>query len=157
MESILNENSDKSMSLSKTATSTQKIPESDKQNDDNKQLLEGERIAFNKEKEMLEEEKKLLDNRKKNLDIEYKNLNDAKALLQQERISLQEEQTSLDQQSQLYEMHYKKTLETEKKKFEVKYDQLIAELGIMHQSVEKKESRMKELENDLTRHVSIDH
>lgn len=151
LESILNENSDKSMLASKTATSTQKIPELDKQNDD-KQLLEGERIAFNKEKEMLEEEKKLLDNRKKNLDLEYKNLNDAKALLQQERIGLQEEQTSLDQQSQLYEMQYKKTLETEKKKFEVKYDQLIAELGIMHQSVEKKESRMKELENDLTRH-----
>lgn len=47
------------MLASKTATSTQKIPELDKQNDD-KQLLEGERIAFNKEKEMLEEEKNYL-------------------------------------------------------------------------------------------------
>lgn len=154
---MLNENNDKSILSSKSAISTQKIPELDKQNDDNKRLLEEERIAFNKEKEMLEEEKKLLDNRKKNLDIEYKNLNDAKALLQQEKIGLQEEQTSLDQQSQLYEMHYKKTLETEKKKFEVKYDQLIAELGVMHQSVEKKESHIKELENDLTQHVSIDY
>ena len=138
-----------------TSKSVQKIAELEKQIVDSKQLLEEERNALRKEQENLTIEKKLLDSRKETLETEYKNLNDAKELLQQERISLQEEQSSLDQQSLLYETHYKKALESEKKKFEVKCNQLITELGIMHESLEKKEVTIKELEKELMQHVSM--
>lgn len=140
LNTALNEKTVKStLEQSATSESVQNIKQLEKQAAEKMQLLEEERIAFNKEKEDLEEAKKLLDNQKKNLEVEYKNLNEAKELLQQERISLQEEQTSLDQQSQLYELHYKKALETEKKKFEEQYQQLVTELGVLHEAVQKKE------------------
>lgn len=154
LDSILNEDieEEKVQKQGATSESVQKIAELEKQIVDIKQLLEEERSALRKEQENLTIEKKLFDSRKKTLEIEYKNLNDAKELLQQERISLQEEQSSLDQQSLLYETHYKKALESEKKKFEVKCTELITELGIMHESLEKKEVTIKQLEKELMQH-----
>ncbi|XP_043597982.1 optineurin [Bombus pyrosoma] len=155
LDSILNENTDKVKVLKESGTSeiVEKTVESEKENADNKRFLEEERIALQKERENLEEEKKMLESQKKTLEMEYKNLNNAKELLQQEKISLQEEQTSLDQQSQLYEIYYKKSLESEKEKFQTKYNQLIAEIGVMHESVQKKKACIKELQKELAQHM----
>lgn len=157
LDSILNENTDKVKILKESGTSesVEKTVESEKENADNKRFLEEERIALQKERESLEEEKKMLDGQRKTLEIEYKNLNDAKELLQQEKISLQEEQTSLDQQSQLYEIYYKKSLESEKEKFQTKYNQLIAEIGVMHESIQKKKTCIKELQKESAQYVSM--
>ncbi|CAL7950210.1 unnamed protein product [Xylocopa violacea] len=147
LETPLNENTGES-----TSKIMQTMVESEKQNSDNERLLEKERTALLKMRESIEEEKEILDSRERNLEREYKNLKDAKDLLEQERISLREEQTSLDQMSQLYEVHYKKTLETEKKKFEDRYDAMVNELGILHGSLETKESTIKQLEKELAQH-----
>lgn len=159
LNSILNENTDKVKILKESGTSESiektESEESEKENADNKRFFEEEKIALQKERENLEEEKKMLDSQKKTLELEYKNLNSAKELLQQEKISLQEEQTSLDQQSQLYEIYYKKSLESEKEKFQTKYNQLIAEIGVMHESVQKKKACIKELQKELAQYVSM--
>ncbi|XP_020721792.1 NF-kappa-B essential modulator isoform X2 [Bombus terrestris] len=155
LDSILNENINKEKILKESGTSEsiEKTAESETENADNKRFFEEERIALQKERENLEEEKKMLDSQKKTLEIEYKNLNSAKELLQQEKISLQEEQTSLDQQSQLYEIYHKKSLESEKEKFQTKYNQLIIEIGVMHESVQEKTACIKELQKELAQYV----
>ncbi|XP_076751545.1 uncharacterized protein LOC143423825 isoform X2 [Xylocopa sonorina] len=147
LETLLNENTGET-----TSGTVQKMVELEKQNSDNERLLEKERMALMKMRESIEEERKILDSREKNLEREYKNLKDAKDLLEQERISLREEQTSLDQMSQLYEVYYKKTLESEKKTFEERYDTMVNELGILHGSIEMKEATIKQLEKELTQH-----
>lgn len=147
LETLLNENT----GVSAPGT-MERMVESEEQNSDNERLLEEKRVTLMKMKESIEEEKRVLDSREKNLEREYKDLKDAKDLLEQERISLKEEQTSLDQVSQLYEVYYKKTLETEKKTFEAKYDAMVKELSILYGRIEMKESVIKELEKELTQH-----
>ena len=154
LETTMNTNiEDGAMKNSVTSESARNIAELKKQNTENKQLLEEEKVLLSREREKLEEEKNLLNDQRKTLELEYKNLNDSKELLRQERISLHEEKSSLDQQSQLYESHYKKTLEAEKTKFEAKYSQLVGEIGILHESVQKKELCIKELQREMVQHL----
>ncbi|XP_029035689.2 centromere-associated protein E-like [Osmia bicornis bicornis] len=154
LETTMNTNiEDGAMKNSVTSESARNIAESKKQNTENKQLLEEEKVLLSREREKLEEEKNLLNDQRKTLELEYKNLNDSKELLRQERISLHEEKSSLDQQSQLYESHYKKTLEAEKTKFEAKCSQLVGEIGILHESIQKKELCIKELQREMVQHL----
>lgn len=156
LEATMNRNiEDGAMKNSVTSESARNIAELKMQNTENKQLLEEEIALLSREREKLEEEKNLLNDQRKTLELEYKNLNDSKELLRQERISLHEEKSSLDQQSQLYESHYKKTLEAEKTKFEAKYSQLVGEIGTLHESIQKKELCIKELQREMEQHVSI--
>ena len=59
----------------------------------------------------------------------------------------------MDQQSQLYEIYHKKSLESEKEKFQTKYNQLIIEIGVMHESVQEKTACIKELQKELAQYV----
>ncbi|XP_017788503.1 PREDICTED: optineurin-like [Habropoda laboriosa] len=155
LEGVLNENTEENARKETISSeSLRKIVDSEEQNTD-KRLLEEERkyVSFlSLLSATLEEEKKSLENQKKVIEVEYKHLNDAKDLLQQERLSLQEEKASLDQQSQLYETHYKETLEAERNKFEVKYNDLVTELGMLHESLANKELHTKKLETELAQH-----
>ncbi|XP_031836081.2 uncharacterized protein LOC116428520 [Nomia melanderi] len=138
--------------ITQTNMSTESVKdktESVEQGIENKQSLEESMSLLAKEKERLKETEQLLDSQKKNLEMERKHLNEAMELLQQEKISLNEEKSSLDQQSQLYESHYKTVLETEKNKCDAKCSQLISEIGILHETVQKKELRVKELEAEI--------
>ncbi|XP_034178162.1 uncharacterized protein LOC117603281 isoform X2 [Osmia lignaria lignaria] len=154
LETTMNTNiEDGAIKNSVTSESARNIAELKKQTTENKQLLEEEKVLLSREREKLEEEKNLLNDQRKTLELEYKNLNDSKELLRQERISLHEEKSSLDQQSQLYESHYKKTLEAEKTKFEAKYSQLVGEIGTLHESIQKKELCIKELQREMVQHL----
>ncbi|XP_003704277.2 uncharacterized protein LOC100880236 [Megachile rotundata] len=114
---------------------------------------EQEKLSLSKEREKLEGERNIFNEQKKNLELELKNLNDAKELLRQERMSLHEEKSSLDQQSNLYKSHYKKTLETEKNKFEAKYAKLVSEVSTLHESIEQKKLCIKELQSEVALHL----
>ncbi|KZC12783.1 hypothetical protein WN55_04305 [Dufourea novaeangliae] len=132
--------------------SVQKTSESMEQDAKTKKVLEEELNYLAKEKERLEEQNQIISTQKKNLEIEFKNLNTAKEILQQERISLLAEKSSLDQQSQLYESHYKETLEAERQKFEVKYNQLVTEIGSLHETIQRKELCVINLQTEIEQH-----
>ncbi|CAK9827432.1 NF-kappa-B essential modulator [Anthophora retusa] len=152
LERILNESIEENAKKETvTSKSFHTVANSEEQNAD-KRSFEEERMALNKERENLEAEKKSLDDQRKNIEVEYKNLNDAKDLLQQQKIGLEEEKSSLDQQSQLYETHYKDALEKERNEFELKFNELVMELGILHESVDKKAQHIQKLEAELAQH-----
>ncbi|XP_053986522.1 optineurin-like [Hylaeus volcanicus] len=136
-----------------TSESTEKVTESKGQNTEEKQLLEEERISLIKERERLEEEKRLFSNQKRNFEMEYKNLNNAMDLLQQERSSLQAEKSSLDHQSKLCESHYKESLDAKKNEFEGMYNELVTEIGILHETITRQESNLKELYKETRQYM----
>ncbi|XP_043262735.1 optineurin-like isoform X2 [Colletes gigas] len=154
LEAILGDKTEGSvMKRNVLSESTEKVTELKEQTIDDKQLLEQERISLVKEKEGLEEEKRLFSLQKKDLEIEYKMLNEGKEQLQQEKLDLYDKKSSFDHLSALYENGFKETLETEKKNFEVKYNTVVTEIGILHQSIERKDSDLKELEKKMDQYI----
>ncbi|XP_076639166.1 uncharacterized protein LOC143351502 isoform X2 [Colletes latitarsis] len=154
LEAILGDKTEESiMKRNVLPESTQKVTELKEQTTDDKQLLEQERISLVKERESLEEEKRLFSLEKKDLEVEYKKLNDAKERLQQEKLNLYDEHSLFDHLSALYEIHFEETLETEKKNFEVKYNNIVTEISTLHQSIQRKDSDLKELQREMDKHI----
>lgn len=137
----------------KTEEYTQKTKELEKQNTEDEGLVEHDKVSFTKMRENFEEEKKAVEDQRRSLEMIYKSINHAKELLHQGRMNLHEEKLSLDQQSQLYESQYKELLETEKQKFEAKHDQLVTEIGILHESIQNKDHVIQELQREIESHV----
>ncbi|OAD55531.1 hypothetical protein WN48_04633 [Eufriesea mexicana] len=136
LQPILDESNKEDTLLQEPSTfeSTENFIEVEEENTNSKRLSEEERIAVDKERENLEEEKKLYESRKNELEIEYKNLNEAKETLQLEVKNLQEEKASV---------------EAEKDELQTKCNALISELGIIHESIRKKELQIKNLVREL--------
>ncbi|XP_017878749.1 optineurin-like [Ceratina calcarata] len=126
-----------------------KLDNSERQNVNGMDLIEGVSLDLDKMKAFIEEEKRQLEIRKQNLQLEYEYLHCAKQSLEEERSSLEQKQLSLDQQGYLYEM-YSEIAMNDEKKFSDKCEEMTKEIKVLHDTIERKEDCIKRLEDELS-------